>query len=72
MIDWVLGFEQLKKHLQKLKYTPEWAEKVTGVLASKIKQISQDYATTKPAAIFCNAGFHQQAYKCFACRLKKI
>lgn len=57
---WVLGFDELKKHLQKHKYTPEWAEKVTGVPASKIKQIAQNYATTKPAAIFCNAGISHQ------------
>ena len=28
---WVTGFDELKKHLAENGYTPEWAEKVTGV-----------------------------------------
>ncbi len=57
---WVLGFNELKSHLVKHGYTPEWAENVTGVPASKIKQIAADYARAKPAAIFCNAGISHQ------------
>ena len=57
---WVLGFSELKNHLLKHGYTPEWAEGVTGVPALKIKQIAEEYATTKPAAIFCNAGISHQ------------
>ena len=57
---WVLGFDELKKHLADHGYTPEWAEKVTGVPAAKIKAVAEDYAKAKPAAIFCNAGISHQ------------
>jgi len=57
---WVLGFDELKAHLQRRGYTPEWAEKVTGVSASKIETVAEAYARTKPAAIFCNAGISHQ------------
>lgn len=57
---WVLGFDELKRQLADNGYTPEWAEKVTGVPAAKIKAIAQGYATAKPAAIFCNAGISHQ------------
>ena len=57
---WVLGFEELKKHLADHGYTPEWAEKVTGVPAVKIKAIAEGYAKARPAAIFCNAGISHQ------------
>ena len=57
---WVLGFDELKKHLADHGYTPEWAEKVTGVPSAKIKAIAEGYARAKPAAIFCNAGISHQ------------
>ncbi|EDY20712.1 Formate dehydrogenase [Chthoniobacter flavus Ellin428] len=57
---WVLGFDQLKKHLADHDYTPEWAEKITGVPATKIKAIAEGYAKARPAAIFCNAGISHQ------------
>jgi formate dehydrogenase (coenzyme F420) alpha subunit len=57
---WVLGFNELKNHLIKQAYTPEWAAGVTGVPVVKIKQIAEDYAQAKPAAIFCNAGISHQ------------
>jgi anaerobic selenocysteine-containing dehydrogenase len=57
---WVLGFDELKKHLLDKKYTPEWAETMTGVPAAKIREIAEGYATAKPAAIFCNAGISHQ------------
>jgi anaerobic selenocysteine-containing dehydrogenase len=57
---WVVGFEELKKHVLGKKYTPEWAEGVTGVPAAKIRQVAEEYARAKPAAIFCNAGISHQ------------
>jgi formate dehydrogenase (coenzyme F420) alpha subunit len=57
---WVLGFEELKRHLAEHRYTPEWAESVASVPAAKIRTIAEIYATAKPAAIFCNAGISHQ------------
>jgi len=57
---WVLGFEELKKHLADHGFTPEWAETVTNVPAAKIRRIAEEYAHAKPAAIFCNAGISHQ------------
>jgi anaerobic selenocysteine-containing dehydrogenase len=56
----VLGFPELQAHLKDKKYTPEWAETVTGVPATTIRKLAEDYATARPAAIFCNAGISHQ------------
>ncbi|WP_019815670.1 molybdopterin-containing oxidoreductase family protein [Saccharomonospora saliphila] len=57
---WVLGFDELRAHLSDNGYTAEWAADVTGVPAATIRRIAEEYATTKPAAIFCNAGISHQ------------
>jgi anaerobic selenocysteine-containing dehydrogenase len=57
---WVLGFDELKKHLTDKKYTPEWAEAITGVPAAKITKLAEGYARASSAAIFCNAGISHQ------------
>src|SRR5262249_8335470 len=57
---WVVGFDKLKKHLEEKKYTPEWAEGVTGIPAARIRQLAEAYARARPAAIFCNAGISHQ------------
>ncbi|GIH72206.1 molybdopterin-containing oxidoreductase family protein [Sphaerimonospora thailandensis] len=57
---WVLGFEELRNHLKAKGYTPEWAAGVTGVSAATIRRLAVDYATRRPAAIFCNAGISHQ------------
>lgn len=57
---WVIGFDELAAHLKQHGYTPEWAAGVTDVPADKIRQIAEQYARTKPAAIFCNAGISHQ------------
>jgi formate dehydrogenase (coenzyme F420) alpha subunit len=57
---WVLGFDALQTDILKKGYTPEWAAQITGVPAEKIRRIAEDYARTKPAAIFCNAGISHQ------------
>jgi anaerobic selenocysteine-containing dehydrogenase len=46
---WTYGFEELVAHVQ--KYSPEWAEPITGVKAAQIRDVARIYATTKPAAI---------------------
>jgi len=49
---------RVENHLSQENYTP-WAESVTGII-QKIRQIAEDYARAKPAAIFCNAGISHQ------------
>jgi anaerobic selenocysteine-containing dehydrogenase len=44
----------LKSHLA--KYTPEWAEKISGVSASKIKSLAIEFAKTKPAVVISYRG----------------
>ncbi|MEF9426136.1 MAG: molybdopterin-dependent oxidoreductase, partial [Candidatus Mariimomonas ferrooxydans] len=44
----------LKSHLS--KYTPEWAEKISGVSASKIKSLAMEFAKTKPAVMVSYRG----------------
>ncbi|WP_061295608.1 molybdopterin-containing oxidoreductase family protein [Herbidospora cretacea] len=57
---WVLGFDELRAHLVQKGYTPDWAAGITGVPASTIRRLAVDYATARPAAIFCNAGISHQ------------
>jgi anaerobic selenocysteine-containing dehydrogenase len=57
---WVIGFDRLRDHLFERRYSPEWAERVTGVPARRIRHIAEGYAKSKPAAIFCNAGISHQ------------
>jgi len=57
---WVMGFDELAKHLKANGYTPEWAANVCDVPADQIRQLAEQYATAKPAAIFCNAGISHQ------------
>ena len=44
----------LKAHLA--PYTPEWAEKISGVGAAKIRQVAREFATTKPAVLISYRG----------------
>ncbi|WP_329212327.1 molybdopterin-containing oxidoreductase family protein [Streptomyces sp. NBC_01708] len=57
---WVLGFDELRDHLIRHRYTAAWAAKVTGVPAKTITDIAEEYAAAKPAAIYCNAGISHQ------------
>lgn len=47
--DWTMGFRDLADHIE--RFTPIWAEKITGIKASDIQEIARLYATTKPALI---------------------
>jgi len=46
---WTYGFPELEQHVR--KFTPEWAEPITGVKADQIRSVARLYATTKPACI---------------------
>jgi anaerobic selenocysteine-containing dehydrogenase len=58
--DWVLGFDELARHLDQRGYTPEWAAQVCDVPVARIREVAEDYARARPAAIFCNAGISHQ------------
>src|ERR1019366_7568798 len=58
--DWVIGFNELAQHLQKHGFTPDWAAMICDVPATRIREIAEDYARARPAAIFCNAGISHQ------------
>lgn len=47
--NWCYGYQELKEHIQ--KYTPEWAEHITGVKSEKIIEVARMYADTKAAVI---------------------
>jgi formate dehydrogenase alpha subunit len=51
------GFEEVKKVVQ--KYTPEYAEKITGVPAEDIKKAARIYAGNGAASIFFSMGITQ-------------
>jgi anaerobic selenocysteine-containing dehydrogenase len=46
---WTTGFDKLAEHVK--QYTPEEAERVSGVKVGDIKKIARIYATTKPASM---------------------
>jgi anaerobic selenocysteine-containing dehydrogenase len=52
---WTYGFDRLVEHVK--QYTPEWAERVTGVPAQQIRSLAREYATTKHACIATGNGF---------------
>lgn len=57
---WVLGFDELKAHVSREGFSPEWAEQMTTIPASTIRTLAEEFARAKPASIFCNAGISHQ------------
>lgn len=47
--EFCVGFDELAQHVQ--QYTPQWAERETGISALDIIQIAREFATT-PGAVF--------------------
>lgn len=47
---WVKGFKELKNFVE--PYTPEWAEKETGIPAHKIISLAREASEAKPSVIF--------------------
>ena len=50
--DNVNGFEEYRKHILDNNYTPEWAEKITGLKAKDIRQVARDFMAAAPRAIY--------------------
>jgi anaerobic selenocysteine-containing dehydrogenase len=44
----------LQFHLK--QYTPEWAEKISGVSAEKIRSVAREFAEIKPAVVISYRG----------------
>ncbi|MFO0752373.1 MAG: molybdopterin-dependent oxidoreductase [Thermodesulfovibrionales bacterium] len=51
------GFAELKAHVE--PFTPEWAERITGIPAEDIVQTARIYATSKPAVLEWGLGIEQ-------------
>jgi len=51
---YTVGFEQLRKKVR--EYTPDRVAKWTGIAASDVVKLAQEYATTRPAVIRLNYG----------------
>ncbi len=52
--------DELRAHYK--QYTPEWAEKISGVPAATIERIAREFATTKPATLFTYRGPAKHLY----------
>ncbi len=48
----VNNFETYKTHILKNNYTPEWAEKITGIKADTIRTIAKEFMAAAPRAIY--------------------
>ena len=46
------GFEEYKNHILENEYTPEWAEKITGISAKEICHISSEFMANAPQSIY--------------------
>ncbi len=46
------GFEEYKKHILKSGYTPEWAEKITGISAKEIRDTADEFMANAPQSIY--------------------
>ncbi len=46
------GFEEYRDHIISSNYTPEWAEKLTGIRAGDIRDIARDFMEHAPRAIY--------------------
>ena len=46
---YTIGFERLMEHVQ--KYTPEYAEEITGIPNERIVEVARQFATAKPACL---------------------
>jgi anaerobic selenocysteine-containing dehydrogenase len=54
---WCYGFEELVTHVQ--QYTPDWAEPITGLPATQIRDVARLYAQAPAACILTGNAFDQ-------------
>ncbi len=48
----VNGFEEYKNHIISNNYTPEWAQKITGIDANTIRRVARDFMANAPQSIY--------------------
>lgn len=48
----VNNFDEYKEHILSSKYTPKWAEELTGIKAKDIEEIARDFMKYAPRAIY--------------------
>jgi len=46
------GWDEYREHIISNKYTPEWAEKITGIRAADIRQTARDFMHYAPKSIY--------------------
>jgi len=46
------GYEEYKNSILSNEYTPQWAEKITGIKASDIYEIAREFAAAAPKAVY--------------------
>jgi len=46
------GFETYKEHILSNNYTPEWAEKITGIKAKDIYEVAREFMAAAPQAVY--------------------
>ena len=63
---WCYGYDKLVEHVK--QYSPEWAQKITGVPAGQIIEMARTYATTPKAAIDVGNGLEHATSACDAVR----
>lgn len=57
MVKWFnYPLDKYLEYLTKQGYTPEWAEKITGVPAATIVKVAKEWATIKPGTVFAYKG----------------
>ncbi|HYF93272.1 MAG TPA: molybdopterin-dependent oxidoreductase [Symbiobacteriaceae bacterium] len=57
MVKWFnYPLDKYLAHLEKEGYTPEWAEKMSGVPAATITRIAREWATIKPGTLYAYKG----------------
>lgn len=64
-----VSLDELKRHYS--RYTPEWAEKESGVSASTIRRVALEYGRNKPSTIVTYRGYvghYNGAYAEWACK----
>ena len=67
---WCYGFDKLQAHVR--KYTPEWAEPITGVQAAQIREVARLYGQARSACILAGNAFDQMVASNHAVRAVAI